>query len=397
MLKRIIFLHVIPIIIALTLVLLIFPLVRNHFNPKNTTKIIKGKQTKISAVMSDLVNSPNDELEYVASIKNKNQLTLFGSSEFTDSPIIPYHFFPDSLGIPTIGIGHAYHQELSILIELLATHQYNKGSKVCIFLSPGWFEADGTNIQAFIEFARPNFLKRIDNNKNIDLKYKKHIGEFIQSQKDNIEGITKEMNTFITYSNTNNTSLFDKINNFIKSYFESINSSEKIEYQITQNNNLTPRKWNGNYDETAYQIQTQFINSITTNKMYVYDEYYTKYVVDENGNERNGTLEAIDFTTNNEYADFKLLVEYIKEQNINASFVMIPFNPYFYKNASIYKPLIDSITETLSNKKIPFYNLYVYDTTSYEPGTLKDIMHLGDYGWMKVNKFLYNLYFKDEK
>ena len=30
----------------------------------------------------------------------------------------------------------------------------------------------------------------------------------------------------------------------------------------------------------------------------------------------------------------------------------------------------------------------VTDSTRYELGTLQDIMHLGDMGWMRINKFI---------
>ena len=88
-------------------------------------------------------------------------------------PYASYNFLPDSLGIPALGIGHAYHQELSILSALLAAGKKVDGSKVCIVLSPGWFYPGGKTIpQAFIEFVRPNFLNSIINDKSIDEKYR---------------------------------------------------------------------------------------------------------------------------------------------------------------------------------------------------------------------------------
>lgn len=91
------------------------------------------------------------QIEFIGSLKNKSGLTLLGSSEFSDSPYSPYYFLPDSIGIPTIAIGHAYHQNLSIACELLAAGDALEGANVCIILSPGWFQTDGTNIQAFLE------------------------------------------------------------------------------------------------------------------------------------------------------------------------------------------------------------------------------------------------------
>lgn len=394
MLKKVIFLHVVPIIIAFMLVFLSYTLVKSHFNTKVSTEIVQGIQIKFSGLYPNLNDEPNAELQYIASIKNKNQLTLFGSSEFSDSAVVPYFFLPDSLGFQTIGIGHAYHQELSILVELLAAHKFNEGSKICIFLSPGWFIADGTNVQAFIEFARPNFLKSIINNDSIPLKYKRHIGRFIDTHSGDIENMSKVMSKFVDMSKICLTHFFNSILN--KYFGGEINTIDKVNYEVVENN-LKPKAWEGDFDLEAKRLQTQFINRVTSNKMYVYDDYYKKYVIDENGNERSSIIEPIDFKKNNEYADFKLLVEYIKDRKMNASFVLIPFNPYYYKNTEILKPLIDSVSQTLTKNQIPFYNLYVTNRASYEPGILKDVMHIGNYGWMKINKYLYNLYVKHEK
>lgn len=383
----------IPIFIAFTIVFLTYPLIKNYFNAKVITETVHGNQTKLRGWYDNLNGSTDAELQYIASIKNKNQLTLFGSSEFSDSSTVPFNFFPDSLGQQSIGLGHAYHQELSILIELLAAHKYNIESKICIFLSPGWFSSEGTNIQSFIEFARPNFLKNIINNDSISLKYKKHIGQFIDKYSGDIENMDQVMENFVFISKTDSMNYFKQ---FLRNYFGTIKTTNNVDYLIYQNK-IKTHTWDGDFNITGHNLQNQFINSITTNKMYVYDDYYKKNIIDKNGNEKFSILEPIDFQKNNEYGDFKLLVEYIKERKINASFVIIPFNPYYYKNTEVYKPLIDSITQKLIQNDIPYYNMYVYDKSSYEPGILKDIMHLGNYGWMKINQYLYNLYVKHEK
>ena len=36
--------------------------------------------------------------------------------------------------------------------------------------------------------------------------------------------------------------------------------------------------------------------------------------------------------------------------------------------------------------------MFVTKKQDYEPGTLNDIMHIGDYGWMRVNEFLVKTY-----
>ncbi len=393
--------HIIPIVLAISIVLigLFFFDKLNSTKIQDTNIIIEGEQTKLKGRYGTILNHGDEgELNFMASMKNKSQLTIFGSSEFCDLNSIPYNFFPDSLGKQCLGIGHAYHQSLPILIELLAAHVFNDSSEVCILISPGWFQhGGGTNSSAFIEFARPNFLDEILNNNDTPLEYKSYIGEYINTNSNNFNGLSKTMEQFITLyklKETNNISPL--IDEFIKEKITPNFSNTKAK-NITYIPELTyteSKKWDGNYTNILKTYQDNFISQIHNNKLYVNDDYYKNYLIDDSGEEKFVILNDVNFEINKEFRDFKKLVSYLKSRNMKASFVIIPFNPYYYRNTEIFLPLIDSLTTILDKNNLPCLNMYVTDTNNYEPGTLKDVMHLGDYGWMKVNEFIDSIYYK---
>ncbi len=403
MLKKVGLFHILPFVLAcfifyVTYLLFISKLIDNNIQViKIEPKLIIGEQTKLSGRYGRLIDGDSLELNFVASIKNKKQLTLLGSSEFSEKPVVSYNYMPNEFGYQMMGLGHAHHQSLSILIELLATHQENKASKVVFFISPGWFDTHGTNSEAFVEFARPNFLNRIANNHNIKLKYKIHIGKYINLRYNEFDGLSNSMNYFRNlYLNTqkNKVSL-NSIELFIKEHFSGSKSKpifQKIDYE-PELSYLEHKTYQQNFDTVAKALQNEFLSKITNNKIYVNDDYYSQYLVDDNGEERFVVLDEPEITNNLEYQDFKLLVDYISERKMEASFIIIPFNPYYYRNTEIYLPLIDSLTTLLDNKNLPYKNMYVSDTLQYEPGILKDVMHFGNYGWMKVNKYIDSLYY----
>jgi len=406
MLKKIGVYHLLPFIIAclfffISYQLIISDLIDNNVDVKPLeTKIISGAQTQLKDRYARLDND-NYELNYIASIKNKKQITLFGSSEFSESPYVTYNFLPSKKNAQILGVGHAHHQILSILIELLAAHPENKGSKVVFFLSPGWFGAQGTNSEAFVEFAKPNFLNRIVNDSSIQQKYKVHIGRFIDLKHSEFEGVSISMNYLrgvyldSQLSQISNTQLEQFINkNFSGTKHKAI--IPKVEYQLELTYLTPPPSIIINYDSIAHQLKNEFVANITSNNLYVNDDYYTKYLLKDDGTEREELITEIDISTNEEYQDFKRLVEYVKEREMEASFIIIPYNPYYFKNADIYLPLIDSLTSTLESNNLPYYNLYAGDTLSYDPGVLTDVMHFGDYGWMKVNKYIDSLYYGND-
>ena len=157
MAKKFIFFHVLPFLFACLTVLASVLLIET---PERETVTISGKQTVLRGKYGNLTEGQSAEIEFIGSLQNKQQLTIFGSSEFTQSPICSYYFFPDSLGVQMLGMGHAFHQSLGMLIELMAADEYIDSLNTMYFIiSPGWFAQPGTNTEAFLEFARPNFFK----------------------------------------------------------------------------------------------------------------------------------------------------------------------------------------------------------------------------------------------
>ena len=399
MLKKIGLFHIVPFLLASLIFVFLYHLfisdiIDNHVNikPLKTTEI-SGKQEVHAGKYGNLSEVDHAELEFIASIKSKNQLTLMGSSEFTYSKFTTYKYLPAKKNYQVLGIGHAHHQSLSMLIELLAAHPENLNTKIVFFISPGWFNTEGTNSKAFVEYARPNFLNRIINDSTISLEYKEYLGQYIDSRLNEFDGVSKSMTSFmkIFIDNQTNYISLKKLKQNIKDNFKGTISKpiiENINYKLNITNTIKNSTFL-NYDSIAKALQLKFISNIQSNSIYVNDNYYNKYL----SNKKESILNQPNLKTNEEYLDFKLLLKYVIERKMEASFIILPLNPYYYKNTEVFLPLIDSIKLNLEKHDLPYYNLYVSDTLSYDPGILNDVMHFGDYGWMKVNKYIDSLYY----
>ena len=306
MLKSFLKFHIIPLIASVVLVFFALYLLNSYSSFKENVeeKVISGKQTKIDGRYGTLANQGEEgELNYFASIENKNQLTIFGSSELSESEYVPYNFLTAKKNVQILGLGHAYHQNLPILIELLATHKINKGSDICILISPGWFEnGGGTNTKAFVEFARPNFLDRIYSTKEIPNKYKLHLAKYVFDNESNFNGVSKTMKLYSDlYKSQKSSHVVDMMNSKIKNNCLSnilATSSKQVEYKPEL---INPQKVKNNfrinYDSISNQLQKAFLEKSKGNKLYVNDEYYNKWLLDENGKERSFSLKQIDLSS----------------------------------------------------------------------------------------------------
>lgn len=388
MLKKVLILHLFPFLAAMVLVGAVLYFLSE--SPKENKRLIEGVQERTRGVLPNLTEGNQAEIEFISSIKNKQQVTILGSSEFSNSPYCSYNFLADSLGIQAMGLGHAYHQNLSILCELLAADEYVDDSKICIVLSLGWFSTEGTNSSAFLEFVRPNFLTRIIQNNNIDPLYKQHIGKYISNHRSEINGVSKDMKTLENIFKKKTS----KVNSLLSEYIENSfpNNTHNVLSYKTKLTYRKPKKGEGDYLLLSETLQKKFVSEITTNNIYVYDEYYLKHLLDEDGKQRKGSVPNISLTNNNELDDFYLLIKYLKSKTTKSSFIIQPLNPYYYAELEKYNELVETLTNVLDKNNIPYLNMHVATKEDYEPGALKDIMHLGDYGWMKINLFLDSLY-----
>jgi poly-D-alanine transfer protein DltD len=95
---------------------------------------------------------------------------------------------------------------------------------------------------------------------------------------------------------------------------------------------------------------------------------------------------------NQELEDFYMLVKLLRATNANASFIILPVNPYYYTNCAVFTPFVNLLETELKNNQFPCLNFWNADTSTFDHGVLTDIMHLSKYGWYQANKFIVETY-----
>jgi D-alanine transfer protein len=374
-------------ILALLLCSLVLKFAVNSGGGKTIT--VRGGKISERGLLVNLRDSVQQELELLGSLRDKNGITLMGSSELTtESAYIPYTFMPDSLGIRLNAFGHAHHQTFAIYCQLLAMREELKGAKVCILLSPGWYESEGTNIEAFLEFVRPNFLKKIISDKAVPDNAKKEIGKFLSLQYDLIDSPSSEiryLTDFYKYAD------LPVLGNYFK---ERAATCDRVNYVLTANKQLPAKKTSYSWDKNIRFLEEKFVASVKSNSRFINDEYFKLYV-----KQADGTLLSPEFTelntkNNRELQDLYLLVDLLKKSGAEPCFIMQGMNPHHYQHLDRFDPVLKEITALLEKNNFPFLNLFVSNKKEYKPGTLNDVMHMGDVGWLKMNRFLYTTYYE---
>jgi D-alanine transfer protein len=179
------------------------------------------------------------------------------------------------------------------------------------------------------------------------------------------------------------------LNNYI---FANNQEFSNISYQLIENRISRKIKTNINWKKVFDKVQNDFSESSKSNKIFVADTYY-------NLNFKNG-YKSGDFSLINsnsqEFQDFSLLLDLLKKNNADVSIVIQNLNPYHYSHLERFNPTLNKIKSLLNSNHIPYLNMFTSRKKDYIPGTLNDVMHTGDLGWLKINKFIVDTYY-DEK
>lgn len=393
--KRIVLLCFLPFLIALTVVYVLFQNQSlNSILFREEAELIRYDRHK------PFIDNFRDNSYYENFfLKPDSVETIFilGSSELTEtSDALPYNFISKNFTTPLRGIGHAGNQCFSIYTQLLANEKKLKDARIVIILSPGWFESKssrGTTSPLFLEFNSDNFLNRI---------------LAAQPQNDFHAYAYKGVSRF--YNEFSSPSLEIKLMNFhhqaSKSPLHAILYSPLLcfdNFLLKQKHKLTPDYYKPdevvehptirpeqvhiNWDSIFQTSKEEVTKKVTNNSLGIADDYYTQYI-----HGKTGRMDAVSPSFNQELDDFNMLIHLLREKQANASFIISPLNPLYYKNLKDIDPTVAMLEEKLKQNNFPYLNLFTTDTSLYEKPILHDVMHMSDYGWQQVNRFIADTY-----
>ena len=341
-----------------------------------------------------------DSLQKTISLQNdleSGKIVVFGSSELVINPnqkFLPQNYFNNDLKLPLRIQGNEGQQSFAILSQLAAYHGelIKENAKVVILLSPSWFTGsnnNGTTIPKFLEFMYPGMMNKLYFQSEIDDSYKILINNYV---KNNISYI-KNPNFIYEYSF--NELEEDYLNNEIKKILiKSFDNRDINPPIVTYKNPIL------NYE--SLKIEANKIATPSTNNSYgISDEYFTKHIEPsiKIGSFPYSIIVPSELDKNQEYQDLLVLLELLKSYKIKPLFVMQDLHPYvFAKNRDEMTNVIKTIKSKIQENNYGYLDMWSYKKEDYEIGTLTDIVHSGELGWVKINqKIIEHFITKEEK
>ena len=340
-----------------------------------------------------------DSLQRTISLQNdleSGKIVLFGSSELVFYPnqkYLPQNYFNNDLKLPLRAQGNEGQQSFAIMSQLAACDNelVRDNAKVVILLSPSWFTGssdNGLKMPKFLEYMYPGMMNKLYFQSESDDKYKLLISDYI---KKNIAQI-KEPNFIYkdSFYDLKSDYLDNKFKQIIIENFDSKDNNPKnIDYK------------NPNLDYESLKLEAKSITIPPKNNNYgINDEYYDRYIVKQikKDNFPFGVIVSPDINQNQEYNDFLVLLEYLETYKIKALFVMQDLNPYaFANNREEANKLMQIIKSKVLEHNFEYLDMWSNKKEDYEIGTLTDIVHMGELGWVRINRAIINHFMKNKE
>ena len=299
-------------------------------------------------------------------LRTGDRLVILGSSELTSNDLrfVPYRYLADELQMPVLAYGHSGFQSLGMQLVLAAlADDLSPASRVVVMLSPGWFDGDGgLGVDEFKEHANP-LLPRL-------LKQPEGRAELARWLRDKGNaGVVWSMAAEQAY-------VFRQrlVDLWAPAYAAPAPERER------EGPAAAARVVD--WDALASQAQDAEQSQMGGNRYAVRDEFFNKYLrtIPEGG---KTAYQPQPLTGRDELRELTALMALLHQRGVNALFVMQPLHPMVFKDLARFEPIQQDVARLCQRYAMTCMDMY---GAPFEVGTLRDVQHLGELGWLRVNQ-----------
>jgi len=299
-------------------------------------------------------------------LRTGDRLVILGSSELTSNDLrfVPYRYLADELQMPVLAYGHSGFQSLGMQFVLAAlANDLSPASRVVIMLSPGWFDGDGgLSADEFNEHANP-LLPRL-------LKQPEGRAELARWLHDKGDArVAWSMMAEQAYV------LRQRLVDLWAPAYAASAPVQEAEGPAAAARVV-------DWDALAQEAQSAEQRLMAGNRYAVRDDFFNKYLrtIPEGG---KTAYQPQPLTGRDELRELTALMALLRQHNVNALFVMQPLHPMVFKDLNRFEPVQREVASLCQRYAMTCMDMY---SAPFEVGMLRDVQHLGELGWLRVNQ-----------
>ncbi|EHK65841.1 D-alanyl-lipoteichoic acid biosynthesis protein DltD [Achromobacter arsenitoxydans] len=299
-------------------------------------------------------------------LRTGDRLVILGSSELTSNDLrfVPYRYLADELQMPVLAYGHSGFQSLGMQLVLAAlADDLSPASRVVVMLSPGWFDGDGgLGPDEFKEHANPLLPRLLRQPEG-----RAQMARWLDDKGD--AGVLWSMAAEQAYV----------FRQRLAGLWSPAHAAPAPEPE-RQGPAAAARVVD--WDALAGEAQAAEQSQMTGNRYAVRDEFFNKYLraIPEGG--KTAYLPQ-PLTGRDELRELTALMALLRGRGVDALFVMQPLHPMVFKDLDRFEPVQRQVAALCQRYAMTCMDMY---DAPFEVGTLRDVQHLGELGWLRVNQ-----------
>lgn len=299
-------------------------------------------------------------------LRTGDRLVILGSSELTSNDLrfVPYRYLADELQMPVLAYGHSGFQSLGMQLVLAAlADDLSPASRVVVMLSPGWFDGDGgLGTDEFKEHANPLLPRLVKQPEG-----RAELARWLRDKGD--AGVAWSMVAEQAY-------VFRQrlVDLWAPAYAAPAPEPER------EGPAAAARVVD--WDALASQAQDAEQSQMRGNRYAVRDEFFNKYLraIPEGG---KTAYQPQPLTGRDELRELTALMALLRQHGVRALFVMQPLHPMVFKDLARFEPIQRDVAALCQRYAMTCMDMY---GAPFEIGMLRDVQHLGELGWLRVNQ-----------
>lgn len=299
-------------------------------------------------------------------LRTGDRLVILGSSELTSNDLrfVPYRYLADELQMPVLAYGHSGFQSLGMQLVLAAlADDLSPASRVVVMLSPGWFDGDGgLGADEFKEHANPLLPRLVKQPEG-----RAELARWLRDKGD--AGVAWSMMTEQAYV-------------FRQRVADLWTPAHAAPAPEREREGPAAAARVVDWDALAEEAQRAEQDQMTGNRYAVRDDFFNKYLrgIPEGG---KTAYQPEPLTGRVELRELTALMALLHQRGVNALFVMQPLHPMVFKDLDRFDPVQKEVATLCQRYAMTCLDLY---DAPYEVGMLRDVQHLGELGWLRVNR-----------
>lgn len=299
-------------------------------------------------------------------LRTGDRLVILGSSELTSNDLrfVPYRYLPDELQMPVLAYGHSGFQSLGMQLVLAAlADDLSPASRVVVMLSPGWFDGDGglgpDEFKEHVNPLLPRLLRQPEGRAEL-LRWLRAKGD---------AGVAWSMAAEQAYV----------LRQRLAGLWTPAHAAPAPQPEIA---GPAAAARVVDWDALASQAQDAEQARMAGNPYAVRDEFFGKYLRTVPAGGKTAWLPQ-PLTGRDELRELDALMALLRGRGVDALFVMQPLHPLVFKDLGRFEPVRREVAALCGRYAMRCMDMY---GAPFEVGTLRDVQHLGELGWLRVNQ-----------